>query len=197
MSLAFVPQHQRGKAAPNQATIQKVSGAPVAIFVSRSAPVKCHECCGHGWAVLHSFAYYLPCWRQHLNVLFSWYPHVPVYDIFTSQRCHIFNLTFKAHLHYIWDLGPSIRVKAWTQSKQVNWCFVFTLIRVRVPDFCLGRRCPSSSLHVAISSDADVRVRPRLWNAHAQSRLIMWLLPNLVQNGRGLWWPRIRASDIV
>ena len=27
---------------------------------------------------------------------------------------------FKAHLHYIRDLGPSIRVRARTQSKQVN-----------------------------------------------------------------------------
>ena len=69
------------------------------------------------------------------------------------------------------DLGPSIRVPARRQSKQVNWCLVFTLIRVRVPDFCLGCPCPSSSLHVAISSDADVRVRLRLCNAHTQSRL--------------------------
>ena len=105
--------------------------------------------------------------------------------------------TFEAHLHYIRDLGPSIRVRAQTQSKQVNWCFVFTLIRVRVRDFCLGRPCPSLSLHVAISSDADVWVRPRLWNTHAQSRLFTWSLPNLVQNGRGLGWPRIRASDVV
>ena len=105
--------------------------------------------------------------------------------------------TFKAHLHCIRDLGPSVRVRARTQSKQVNWCFVFTLIRVLVRDFCLGRPCPSLSLHVAISSDADVWVRPRLWNGHAQSHLFTWSLPNLVQNGRGLRWPRIRASDIV
>ena len=82
----------------------------------------------------------------------------------------------KAHLHCIRDLGPSIRVRARTQSKQVNLCFVFTLIRVRVRDFCLGRPCPSSSLHVAISSDTDVRVHPRLCNAHAQSRLCTWSL---------------------
>ena len=66
-------------------------------------------------------------------------------------------LTVKAHLHYIRNLGPNIRVRARTQLKQVNWCFLFTLIRVRVRDFCLERLCPSSSLHVAISSDADVR----------------------------------------
>ena len=57
-----------------------------------------------------------------------------------------------AHLHYIRDPGPSIRVRDRTQSKQVNCCFAFTLIRVQVRDFCLGRPCPSSSLHVAISS---------------------------------------------
>ena len=82
----------------------------------------------------------------------------------------------KARLHYIWDLGPSIRVRARKQSKQVNWCIVFTLIGVRVRDFCLVRPCTSSSLHVAISSDAGVRVRPRLCNAHTQSRLFMWSL---------------------
>ena len=49
--------------------------------------------------------------------------------------------------------------------------FVFTLIRVRVRDFCLGHPCPSSLLHVAISSDADVRVCPMLSNVHAQSHL--------------------------
>ena len=41
------------------------------------------------------------------------------------------------------------------QNKWID-VFVFTLIRVRVGDFCLGP-CPSLSLHVAISSDADVR----------------------------------------
>ena len=82
----------------------------------------------------------------------------------------------KAHLHYIRDLGPSIRVRARTQSKQVNWCFVFTLIRIRVRDFSLGRPCPSSSLHVPISLDTHIRVRPRLCNAHAQSRLCTWSL---------------------
>ena len=79
-------------------------------------------------------------------------------------------ICIKAHLHYIQDLGPSIRVWARMQSKQVNWCFMFTLIRVHVKDFCLGRPCPNLLLHVAISSDADVRVRQRLGNAHAQSR---------------------------
>ena len=63
------------------------------------------------------------------------------------------------HLHYIQDLCSSFGVQAQMQSKQVNWCFVFTLIRVCVRDFCLGCPCPSSSLHVAIFSDADVRVR--------------------------------------
>ena len=92
----------------------------------------------------------------------------------------------RAHLHYIRDLGPSIRVRARMQSKQVNWCFVFTLIWVHVRDFCLGRPCPNSSLHVAIFLDTDVRVRPRLWNAHAQSHLFRWSLSNLVQNGRDL-----------
>ena len=86
-------------------------------------------------------------------------------------------MRLKAHLHYIRDLGPSIRVRARTQSKQVNSCLVFTLVRVRVRDFWLGRPSPSSSLHVAISSDADVRDRPRLCNAHAQSRLLTWSLP--------------------
>ena len=79
----------------------------------------------------------------------------------------------KAHLQYIRDLGPSIRVRARTQSKQVNWCFAFTLIRVRVRDFCLGRPCPSSSLHVAISSDADVlgwfRCLPRFLRLYRRS----------------------------
>ena len=54
-----------------------------------------------------------------------------------------------------------------------------------------------SSLHVAISSEADVRVRPRLWNAHAQSRLFTWSPPTLVQNGLGLGWSRIRSSYVV
>ena len=58
-------------------------------------------------------------------------------------KCHqvVSTASGKAHLHYIRDLGPSIRVWAWTQSKQVNWCFVFTLIRVRVQDFFLWRPC--------------------------------------------------------
>ena len=55
----------------------------------------------------------------------------------------------KAHLHYIRDLGPSIRVRARPQSKQLNWCFVFTLIRVQVLDFCLGR--PVSELFATCS----------------------------------------------
>ena len=101
----------------------------------------------------------------------------------------------KVHLHYIRDLGPSIRVRA--QSKYLNWCFVFTLIRVRVRDFCLGRPCPSSSLHVAISSDMDVRVRPRLCNAHAQSCRFMWSLLQATKNLHCLGWTRIRASDVV
>ena len=58
---------------------------------------------------------------------------------------------------YIRDLDPSIRVWAWTQLKQVNWCFVFTLIRVCVWDFCLRYPWLSWSLPVAISSDMDVR----------------------------------------
>ena len=66
-------------------------------------------------------------------------------------------VSLKAHLHYLWDLSPSIRVRASMQAKQVNWCFVFTLIRVRVQDFCHWRPCPSSSLHVVISSDVDVQ----------------------------------------
>ena len=33
-------------------------------------------------------------------------------------------------------IGPSIRVWALTQSKQLNWCFVFTLIRVPVRAYC-------------------------------------------------------------
>ena len=99
------------------------------------------------------------------------------------------NELLKAHLwHYIRDLGPSIRVQTRTQSKQVNRCFVFTLILVRVRDLCLGRPCPSSSLHVAISSDADVRVRPRLFT---------WSLLQATKNGHCLRWPRIRASDVV
>ena len=97
---------------------------------------------------------------------------------------------FKAHLHYVRDLSPSIRVRARTQSKQLNRCFVFTLIRVRVRDFCLGRPCPSSSLHVAISSDTDVRVRPRLCNAHAQSRRFTWLLLQGYQK-----WPLPRVTS--
>ena len=40
----------------------------------------------------------------------------------------------------------------------------------QVRDFCLGRPCSSLSLHVAIASDTDVRVHPRLCNTHAQSR---------------------------
>ena len=63
----------------------------------------------------------------------------------------------KAQLHYIRGLGPSIRVRAQTQSKQVNWCFVFTLIRVRVPDLRLGRPCPV----VATCSYFLGRERPR------------------------------------
>ena len=67
-----------------------------------------------------------------------------LHSVVVSYRS-IVSLSFKAHLHYIWDLRPSIWVRARTQSKQVSWCFVFTLIRVRVRDFCLGRPCPSSS----------------------------------------------------
>ena len=43
--------------------------------------------------------------------------------------------------------------------------------------------CPrllSLTLHVAISSDADVRVRPRLCNAHAQSHPFTWSLPRAI-----------------
>ena len=58
-----------------------------------------------------------------------------------------------------------------SSTEHMNWWLVFTLIRVR-----LGRPCPSSSLHVAIHSDADVRVHPRLCDAHARSRLFMWSL---------------------
>ena len=58
----------------------------------------------------------------------------------------------------------------WTDVSCLHW------FRVRVPDFCLGPPCPSSSIHVAISSDADVQVRPRLRKAHAQSRLCTWSL---------------------
>ena len=95
--------------------------------------------------------------------------------------------TFKAHFHYIRDLGPSIRVRAWTHSKQVIWCFEFTLIRVPVRDFCLGRPCPSSSLHVAIASETDVRVRWRLCNTHAQSHRFTWSLLRATKNGLGPW----------
>ena len=87
----------------------------------------------------------------------------------------------KTHLHCIKYLGPSIRVRARTQSKQVNWCFVFTLVRIRVRDFCLGRPCPSLSLHVAIFSDSDVRVRPRLCNAHARSHPFTWSLLHAIK----------------
>ena len=102
----------------------------------------------------------------------------------------------KAPLHYIRDLGPSIPVRARAQSKQLNCCFVFTLIRVHVRDFCLGHPCPSSSLHVTISSDTDVRVRPRLYNAHAQSRRFTWSLLQVTKNSHCLGWPRIRASEV-
>ena len=93
----------------------------------------------------------------------------------------------KAHLHYIRDLGPSIRVRARTQSKQVNWCFVFTLIRVRVRDFCLGRPCPSSSLHVAISSDTDVRgcairMLKAAWARGRYCRLPKWPWPRITSD---------------
>ena len=105
---------------------------------------------------------------------------------------HIFQ--FKAHLNYIKDLGPSIQVWARTQSKKVNWCFcVYT-------DPSPSRRFLSQtsvSELVATCSDFLRRGRPRLWNAHAQSSLFTWSLPNLVQNDHGLGWPRIRASDVV
>ena len=82
----------------------------------------------------------------------------------------------KVHLHYFRDFSSSIWVWARMQSKQVNWCFMFTMIRVSVRDFCLGRPCPSSALYVAISLDADVRVHLRLCNTHAQRHLFTWSL---------------------
>ena len=103
------------------------------------------------------------------------------------------HIMLKVHLHYIRDLGPSIRVRARTQSKQVNWCFVFTLIRVRVRDVCLGRPCPSSSLHVAISSDTDVPGRPRSCNAHAQSHRFTWLLLQATKKHEK--WPLPRVTS--
>ena len=81
--------------------------------------------------------------------------------------------SFKAHLHYIWDLGPCIRAWAWTQSKQVTWCFVFTLIWVCVPRFL--SRTSVSELVTTCSNFLGCR-RPRLCNAHAQSRLFTWSL---------------------
>ena len=75
---------------------------------------------------------------------------------------------------------------------------MFTLIRVRVQDICLRCLGPSSSLHVAISSDTDVRVRPRLCNAHAQSRLFTRSLLQITKMAiYGLGWPQIQASDVV
>ena len=101
--------------------------------------------------------------------------------------CSASDVTLKAHLHYIRDLGPSIRVRARTQSKQVNWCFVFTLIRVRVRDFCLGRPCPSSSLHLAISSDTDVRgcairMLKAAWARGRYCRLPKWPWPRITSD---------------
>ena len=74
----------------------------------------------------------------------------------------------------------------WINVSCLHWSESVTLF---VRDFCLGCPCPSLSLHVAISSYTDVRVRPRSCNAHAQSRLFMWSLR--------LGWPPIRASDAV
>ena len=100
----------------------------------------------------------------------------------------------KAHLHYIRDLGLSIRAWARTQWKQVNWCFVFTLIWVLVQDFCLGHLCPSSLLRVAISLDTDVRVRPRLCNAQVESHWFTWSLLQATKNCHCLGWPSLRCS---
>ena len=94
-----------------------------------------------------------------------------IYILFKFQLCCQLCLHLKAHLHYILDLDPSTEVRAQTQSKHVNWCFVFTLIWIRVWDFCLRCPCPSSSLCVAIFLDADVKVHARLCNVHAQSHL--------------------------
>ena len=77
--------------------------------------------------------------KQVLNcALPAWYPD---FKNVTIKRYSSGCKWFKAHLNYIRDLSPSIRVRARTQSKQVNWCFVFKLIRVCVQDFCL--RCTS------------------------------------------------------
>ena len=64
------------------------------------------------------------------------------------------------HLHYIQDLGLSIQVSSDAiKTSELRFC-VYTFLSP-CPSFCLVGPCPSSSLHVAISSDADVWVRPR------------------------------------
>ena len=94
----------------------------------------------------------------------------------------------KVHLHRIRDPGLITQAQAWMQSKRLNWCFMFTLIGVQ--DFCHGRPCLSLTLHVAISSDADVWVRLRLCIPHPQTacshgqkyRLLKWLLPRMTSD---------------
>ena len=104
---------------------------------------------------------------------------------------------YTPNFHYIRDIGQSIWVGARTQSKQVNWCFVFTLIWVCVRDFCLGRPCLSSSLHVAISSGLG---RPTLSEVvrNTCSKPPVHVVATVgYQNGWGLGWPQIQASDVV
>ena len=100
------------------------------------------------------------------------------------------HLIFKAHLHYIRDLGPSNLVRA-SESELVRnqnkWNDVL----------CLRSPCPRFSLHIAIFSDADVP---------SSSKVVQWACPKPpvhvvatagYQNVHGLGWPWIWASDVV
>ena len=77
---------------------------------------------------------------------------------------------------------------------QNNWIDVLCLLWSESMSEVIGLDVRVRARHVAISSDSDVRVRPRLCNAHAHSACYPALK---VKNGRELGWPQIQASDVV